>query len=220
MTTGQLPLYLKPCLIFESPASVELTLTCLTLYPPATLFYHTRLKVWVYLDSTSVTPIPTYEQIKNLNLRVRIAFYTKMDLPPPQLEPRAVRSYESRMVSTELGSLPTPVPSIHSNTQQETRIYENWPVVSDNDSGQGSEINSSLSSEPLQEVTETKYATIKRKKKKTTPAPLSVSVPDLRHVFDAKKVSFDCQVTLVDEDVEEYLPHPILQRVLAQMNLM
>jgi len=117
---------------------------------------------------------------------------------------------------------PAPTPTPSQTTLQESRIYENWPL--DTDSGQGSEVNSSLSSEPLhsqqQEVSETKYATIKRKKKKTTPAPLSVSVPDLRHVFDGtKKVSFDCQVTLVDESVEEYLPHPILQRLLAQMNL-
>jgi hypothetical protein len=79
-------------------------------------------------------------------------------------------------------------------------------------------MNSSLSESVREEEELGKYATIKRQKRKAVNrTPLSVSVPDLRSVLELKKVSFDCQVTLVEED--EYMPHPILQKLLQQMRL-
>ena len=208
MSTSGLPLFLKPCLIFECPSSTDLRLTCLTLTRPGTLFYHSRLKIWILLDSTSITPIPTFEAVQALNLPLSLAFYSRvevdLEIPVPSMP-----------------ILPLPIPKPQTQPQPlETRIYENWPL--DSDSGQGSEVNSSLSESGggtgvRWEEEMGKYATIKRKKTKAANTSMSVSVPDLRSLLECKRVSFDCQVTLVEED--EYIPHPILQSILQQMRL-
>ena len=94
------------------------------------------------------------------------------------------------------------------------RIYENWPL--DSDSGQGSSELSSI--EESNGVVEQKYATIKRNKRERAKSnPISVSTPDLSRLTDLRKVSFNCEVELVED--EEYIPHPILLSIMEKLKL-
>jgi len=373
-----LPSRLRPHLIFESPSSaVDLSLLGLIVYSPewsyASLFYHSRLDLWIFIDSRRVLPLhKTWSQSQFHSIlhgfRVVCCFYCTDNSGTNNKSASDVTNMTNSMRSTTLRaestnsklpcSMRSPIPTNNNNSDpdgppslptkqqlqhdmhygiydtapssnprdeklfndQDTRIYENWPL--DSDSGQGSEFSSNSSTStsmgygasngktsaggeyqpksnrssidtqfkmPLESPSSSfnhgngsndpngspkgnnNFATVRRRFKyqgKNTCArqsysSMSLSVPDLRMAlnnaggmpippvppqrapqtqqslppqpmiqvpiispdgrsrssseYSNKKVSFNCEVTLLDDPDDEYIPHPIFQQVLQKL---
>ncbi|CAL8102019.1 unnamed protein product [Orchesella dallaii] len=210
-----IPSRLRPHLIFESSTSVaDLSLKGLILHSPqwgyATIFHHSRLDLWVFIDSRRVLTLCKSWMESRFHpivqgFTVLFCFYCRDDNACIPSLPSRSRIYDAPPQRNE------------KLEYESTRIYENWPL--DTDSGVSSELSSnnssvcypSTSSKPSNrdsvysnsseqprhsptkspsirsnDGSELKYATVRRKvgyhgkRVKGNLASLSMSAPDLR----------------------------------------
>ncbi|OXA63202.1 uncharacterized protein LOC110842764 [Folsomia candida] len=154
-----LPTRLRPHLIFETSKSIaDLHLKAVILYSPqwgyATLFHHSRLDVWIFIDSRRIlslyrTWIESRFHPITYGFLVYYCFYCKEEQqisPLPEINsanPPSLPTKFSAPRQTTTGSS-RPVVDCNPMFKSDQRIYENWPL--DTDSGQGSEFSSNCSS--------------------------------------------------------------------------
>lgn len=157
-----LPTRLRPHLIFESSSSVaDLVLKGLILYSPewgyATIFYHSRLELWVFIDSRRVLTLnQTWVESRfhpiTQGFSVVFCFYCRDESAPVNV-PNYV---PPPTIPTKLPTYP-PV-NVHK-PYNSTRIYENWPL--DTDSGVSSNGSSTSSNSNSSKSTNEIYASSK-----------------------------------------------------------
>lgn len=163
-----LPTRLRPHLIFETSKSIaDLHLKAVILYSPqwgyATLFHHSRLDLWIFIDSRRVlslyrTWIESRFHPITYGFLVYYCFYCKDDLSPlpmPELNPRhppiLPTKFSAPRQTTPGGNTGRPMVDCKPLFESDQRIYENWPL--DTDSGQGSEFSSNCSSSASASIT-------------------------------------------------------------------
>jgi hypothetical protein len=153
-----LPTRLRPHLIFETSKSVtDLHLKAVILYSSqwgyATLFHHSRLDMWIFIDSRRVLSLHrTWVESRfhpiTYGFTVHFCFYCKEDQIPDsngaaQLLDPPILPMKQLSPRTRYSTTATPI-EYKPNCDLDSRIYENWPL--DTDSGQGSEFSSNCSS--------------------------------------------------------------------------